>query len=125
MLLEQLTRFAVACPTKSFFGIPTWYKYLESETDLVDPSKCVPKIDLTKNPQELLLIGLAVIDMLLYLAGILAVGYIMYGAFLYMTSEGQPDRTGAAKSTILNAVIGLVVVLLAITIVGFVGSKFT
>lgn len=121
MLPQSLTTFAVACTHKtSFFGIPTWYKYLGSETDPVS-GKCIPKID---SFQQAPLIGLALIDMLLYVAGIIVVGYVIYGAFLYMTSQGQPDKTSAAKDTILNAVIGMVIVVLGITIVGFVGAKF-
>jgi hypothetical protein len=49
----------------------------------------------------------------------------MYGAFLYVTSNGDPERVSGAKNTILNAIIGLVIVLLAITAVSFIGSSLS
>jgi hypothetical protein len=103
------------------FGLPTWYSYLPGQTDAIDPSKCIPTIN---SYNQLPAIGLAVVDILLHLAGLLAVAFVMYGAFLYVTSHGEPDRVSSAKDTLINAIIGLVIVLLAIAIVSFVGGLF-
>lgn len=46
-------------------------------------------------------------------AGLVAAGFIVYGAVNYLLSQGQPGKIEQASQTIVYAVIGLVVVLLA------------
>lgn len=123
-MMDLLTRFAVSCDTgKTFLGIPTWYKYLKLEDD--GEGGCLVVIG-KKGSQvtDYWLIGLGIVDILLRLAGMVAVGFIIYGGFLYMISQGEPDKTKAAKDTILNALIGMVIVLIAIGVVGFIGKQF-
>jgi TRAP-type C4-dicarboxylate transport system permease small subunit len=72
---------------------------------------------------DYLLIGFGVIDILLRLVGLVAFGYVIYGGFLYLTSQGEPDRTKAALGTLLNAVIGIVIAMFAAAIVSFIGNR--
>lgn len=51
------------------------------------------------------------------LVGILCVLFIVIGGYRYMTSAGDEKRAGAGKKTIQWALIGLLVVLLAYTII--------
>lgn len=53
-------------------------------------------------------------------AGIIAVGLIVYGGFMYVISNGDPGRVKKAKDTLLYAVIGLIVVLVAFVITNLV-----
>ena len=53
------------------------------------------------------------------LAGIAAVGLIVYGAWKYISAQGEPDRVRSATQTILFSTIGLVIVLLAAAITNF------
>lgn len=55
-----------------------------------------------------------------WLATMLAVTFIAYGGFKYTTSGGDGNKVSEAKSTILNGVIGLVVVLSIAVIFGFI-----
>lgn len=55
--------------------------------------------------------------------GIVAVIYIIIGGVSYMTSTGDPQKTQKARKTILYAVIGLVICVLAFAIVNFVIDK--
>ncbi len=55
--------------------------------------------------------------------GAVSVVMIIFGGFKYMTSGGSDDKTKDAKNTILYALVGLVIVLLAQTIVKFVFSR--
>lgn len=48
-----------------------------------------------------------------------AVLFLIVGGLQYITASGNEKRAEAAKSTILYAVIGLVVILLAYVVVGF------
>lgn len=111
----------------NLFGFPRWYKYLETSNfkDASGISSCKINIDFTQNPSQVWLIGLGVADILLRLAAVIAVGFVIYGGFQYMLSQGEPDRTAAAKNTIINAIVGLVIAILATTIVAFIGSKAT
>lgn len=61
-----------------------------------------------------------VINVLLFIIGAVSVVMIIYGGFRYVTSAGNSDSVTKAKNTILYAVVGLVVALLAFAIVNFV-----
>jgi hypothetical protein len=65
----------------------------------------------------------SIIDTLLFALGIVAVIMIIIGAFKYVVSGGDASSIASAKNTILYAVIGLVVAILAYTIVHFVTSN--
>lgn len=52
--------------------------------------------------------------------GALAVIFIIIGGFQYVLSGGDSNNTNRAKETILYAVVGLIISLLAFTIVDFV-----
>jgi hypothetical protein len=63
------------------------------------------------------------INVLLYVAGIASVIVIIVGGIMYVVSGGNPDRTKTAKDAILYAVIGLVISIMAFSIVNFVLGK--
>jgi hypothetical protein len=65
----------------------------------------------------------SLINLFSIIVGAVSVVMIIYGGFKYMTSGGSDDGTKAAKNTILYALVGLVIVLLAQTIVKFVFGK--
>jgi len=52
--------------------------------------------------------------------GIIAVIVIIIGGVKYMTSQGDPGKVKSAKDTILYAIIGLIVAILAYAIVNFI-----
>jgi multisubunit Na+/H+ antiporter MnhB subunit len=62
----------------------------------------------------------AITDLLLYLAGAIAVVMIILGGIRYASSNGDQNAVTGAKNTIMYAVIGLVVTILAYAIVHFV-----
>ena len=67
----------------------------------------------------------AIVSVLLFAIGIVSVIMIIVGGLRYTTSNGDPSKVKSAKDTILYAVIGLVVALLAYAIVNFVVVQFT
>lgn len=107
-----------ACPNvnTSFFGLPTWYKYLEVGNN------CSVKLDFKNNPNQIWLIALAIADILLWIAGFIAVLFVIYGGYKYITSQFDPEGTKNARDTILNAIIGLAVAVIAAALVNFVGN---
>ena len=65
-----------------------------------------------------------VINTILLVLGIIAVIMIVVGGIRYVTSNGDSSQISSAKDTILYAVIGLIVAIMAYAIVGFVISRF-
>src|SRR3546814_896396 len=108
MLSNLFSNFAASCQGGNFFGLPTWYKYLEGQTVT---GKCEVQFELMKNDKfnggDILLIGLGVIDILIRIAALAAVAFVVYGGIQYVTSQGSPEATKNAQNTILNAVLGL------------------
>lgn len=115
--ITSLTTFAAdkACE-HGFFGLPTWYKYLD-----VKAPACT--IDKFKIPGDFSLVALAVAEILLRIAGIVAVAFVIWGGIQYVLSQGEPDKTKSALQTIINALVGLVIALLSTGIVAFVGGQ--
>jgi energy-converting hydrogenase Eha subunit B len=66
-----------------------------------------------------------VVNFFSVIVGVVSVIMIIYGGFRYVTSGGDSGNVGAAKSTIIYAVVGLVVVALAQFIVQFVLNQVT
>lgn len=64
-----------------------------------------------------------IIDVVVSLVGIVAVGMIVYGAITYVISTGDAAKLNRAKNAILYGVIGLVVASLAYAIVSFVSQN--
>lgn len=122
MWQSLLTNFALNCkPT--FFGLKPWYIYLNPHPQ-GNPPTCVLDVGPIIGPHSvILLVLLAVIDDLLILAGLVAVGFIIYGGIRYMTSQGNPEQTAKAQSTIVDALIGLVIAIMAVALVSFLGHR--
>jgi len=62
----------------------------------------------------------SIINILLGFVGIVAVIYIIFAGFKWMTAEGNEEQIKQAKATIKNAVIGLGIVFLAFVIINFI-----
>lgn len=117
-----------ACGKPLFLGIlQPWYQYLTLKDDGQGGCKVVNfYADSTKvlgGHSPFLLIALAIVDDLIRIAALIAVGYVMFGGFQYMTSNGSADATQKAQQTIINALIGVVLATLAAGIVAFIGTK--
>ena len=105
---------AAECKATNFFGIPTWYEYLTFD-DNCDV--------MTSAANSVILILFAAMDILLYLGGFVAAFYIIYGGYQFILAQGAPDKISSARQTILNAVIGLVIVLVASQVAGFIAKR--
>jgi len=141
MLLTFLTSplfhtLALACDKPRFFGLVPWYEYLTLQpVRLEDPnggaaSTVCQITNFTNDSTQsigahspILLIALAIFDDLLRIAALVAVGYIIYGGFQYMTSQGAPDATKRAQQTIINALIGVAVSIIAASAVAFLAGR--
>jgi hypothetical protein len=61
-----------------------------------------------------------VVNVLLYVIGVLSVIMIIVGGIKYTISAGDSSKVTSAKNTIMYAVVGLIVAILAYAIVNFV-----
>jgi hypothetical protein len=134
-----VTTFADACAPHSFFGLVPWYGYLKIYQDPTLPDVCHIEFNLAGKGGQfskdgcagtgctalggILLIGMAVFEDLLRVAGLVAVGLVIYGGVRYITSQGDPDSTKGAQATITNALIGLVIAVMAATTISFIANK--
>ena len=65
----------------------------------------------------------SITNILFWIVGVASVIAIIIGAIQYITSAGDPGRTKTAKDTLMYAVIGLIVAILAFAIVNFVLAR--
>lgn len=107
------------CETR-FLGIPPWYRGL-TKTDSTGDCAIMSPNEVSPGSKDALSIFiwkivLNVIEMALILAGWIALAFILYGGFLFITSGGNASQAEKARKSIFNAVIGLVISLGAIAI---------
>lgn len=113
--IAPLQNFA-ACPPGVFLTFPTWYKGLPQ-----DPTSCAVKIAALN---DIWVIVLNLVEILLQVSGYVAAGFIIWGGFKYMKSQGNPQNIASAKSTIMDASIGLGIALSSVAIVRYVAGLF-
>jgi hypothetical protein len=124
MLGNLLTIFAAGKCSSNFFGLVPWYEYLKDKLD----SNCDFKDfnilpGATGKATDVPLILAAIVDDLLRIAGFIALAFVIVGAIRYITSQGDPEATGKAQETIINALIGLAVTIVGVAFISFLGNK--
>ncbi len=65
-----------------------------------------------------------IIRIFLGLLGVIAITLILIGGFMWMTAAGNEEKIAKAKQLLLNAVIGLAIVLAAFGITSFIIGRF-
>lgn len=97
-------------PESRMFTFPAWYKGL--------PGTCSePKIE---ELNDFWIIVLNFVEILLQVVGYVAAGFVVWGGFKYIKSEGDPARITESRAAIMNAVIGLVIALASVALVTYV-----
>lgn len=120
-MIHHLTQyFGAPCPGGNFLSFPTWHKYLDGVRDPAT-GLCSPQLG---GLNDVWLVVAALIEILLRVAALLAVGFVIYGAVSYMMSQGDADKTTKARHTIINAVVGLAIAIIAGATVGFIAGRF-
>ena len=106
--------FAATCRSDvKFLGMDPWYATL-----ICNDNGDVSEENFNQNNLRdtvLKIIGPIVKD-LTFLGGLLAVGLVMYGGFLMVTSQGNPAGVEKAKKVISGAIVGLIIAILAYAI---------
>lgn len=101
------------CTGSRVLTFPTWQNGM--------PGTCSqPKIE---KLNDFWIVVMNFIEVLLQIVAYVSAGYIIWGGFKYMKSEGDPGKISEAKAAILNAVIGLVIALSSVALVAFVQGR--
>ena len=126
MIQELFYRFATsqACPGGDFFGLPKWYIYLQCKTTTNSTTGATIQIPQINGLSDIWLIVAAIVELLLRVAAIAAFAMIVYGGVQLITSQGNPDSAAKARGTLINAIIGLAISVLAATLVTFIAGRF-
>ena len=111
-----------ACSNKGkILTLKPWYSGLTNNDHSCSLKS--PGADTNSQANYIWKIALNIVDDLLQLIGYTTVGYIMYGGFLMMTSNGAPDKAAHGRKTIMSAAIGLVIALASVALVNFISSN--
>ncbi|MBI2410530.1 MAG: hypothetical protein HYV32_01355 [Candidatus Kerfeldbacteria bacterium] len=87
-------------------------------TELIDEDAASSATTLgTQSPVE---VAALIISAFLGLLGIIAVTYIIYAGFLWMTAGGNPQKADKAKGILKSAVIGLVLIMASYSLATYV-----
>ncbi len=103
-----------------FVALPTGFIYAAAIDDIksgvgaADPGG--PTVDNA--------IGTA-INILSLIIGVAAIVMMMYGGYKYITSSGDSNKIASAKSTVMYALIGIAIAVLAQVLIRFVIAKAT
>lgn len=95
------------------FGLET--TFLQSVTFFADTSSAIMAMRDYVTP---------VVQILAGLAGLVCVFFIVQAGYLYITSSGKPDQMEHAKEILKKAILGLVIVLAAITLATILTSAY-
>jgi hypothetical protein len=67
----------------------------------------------------------AVVSTVISLLGVVFIGLMIYGGFIWMTARGNEERVTKAKDLMTAAVIGLIIVMMAYAISYFIINSIT
>lgn len=62
---------------------------------------------------------LTILNSVYAIAGIVAVAFVIRGAFFHIQAQGSPDKIKQGNQTLVYAIVGLVVVILAAVLTNF------
>ena len=119
-LLAQFGAVPPVCTTHQFFFFPPWWEYLQSRLTTDSLNQCVVNFQF---PGDVLPVGLAILDMLLRLAGFVAVVSIIAAGFQHLFTGGNPEKAASARRRLWNSLIGLGIVITATAAVTFIGQQ--
>ena len=117
--------YAADCKTTSSVFLPRWYDGLcKANTDEIELVSGDSKDTGGQLGSFLFRLASNVVVIILYIVGYISLAFIIVGGFKYMTQGDSSSGTVAARKTIQNAVIGLILSIASVAIVRFVVDIF-
>lgn len=115
------TPASAACSDTGVLGITPWYRGLQEEKNGACLIKS-PSNGKGEMAKFITTIALNVLQAGFTIAAYVALFFIIKGGFLYIVSAGSAQGMEEGKKSITNAVVGLVIVLLAVAIINTIAS---
>lgn len=116
-LLYSPPTLAADCGGDGFLGIPAWHRGLVAGDCTIE--KPVGEEGMQKFAIK---VALNITQALMVVVAYVTIIFLIKGGFDYMTSAGDQQGTANAKKTITNSLIGLVIAILAASIVSMVAG---
>lgn len=104
------------CHNGDLLGFPHWNDYLECTDGAVDLSGM-------QIGQAITIIALNIVNIGIRLSSLVALGFVIFGGVKYLTSQGDPGKLAAAKDTIIKAIVGMIIAIMAATLVSYVTGQ--
>jgi hypothetical protein len=111
--------FANHCDDNFFFFLQPWYAYLDVQHDAYGNCEVVN----FEVPMDFLAVGMAIVDSLTRLAGLVLVVVVISAGVAYIMSSGNPEKAAAARRRVWHGLIGLAIVFVAAGFVAFIGNR--
>src|SRR5690349_9763851 len=112
-MIQHIFLLADNCTKQGY--LPNLYEGIQ------DPQSCEVQV---RTISDIFKLAANAIQILIIAAGFVAVGFILYGAILYIISGGDSANIKKGKDTIVNAVVGLIITMLAFAVVRFISGSF-
>lgn len=106
------------CKANGFFGLVPWYDGLPGDCSNIEAPTTTDQNDPGGEIAKFVwrIVANVVID-LFVVVGYLAIGFIMYGGYMFMISNGDVGKATKGRKILMNAIIGLVIAILANVII--------
>lgn len=85
----------------------------------------VPAIPVVPSDTKFSTLVGGIINIALYVGGGIAVLYLIYGGITYVTAGADQEKATQARTIIVNAIIGIVIIALALVLVNWITSAIT
>lgn len=92
----------------------------EAKTGLMLTIPTINILEKNIDPQQVVI---RMITLALFFIGALAFVFVIWGGILFVTSGGDAEKTTKARNTLLYAIIGIIVVVLAYAIVTWASNS--
>lgn len=112
----QPSQAAGHCNNYFLLTIPAWYNNVNKPSD-GGGCEIISPTEVGGIGPFIWIIVLNIVELILVMAGYAAVAFIIYGGYKYMISAGSPEGMVAARKTITNAAIGLIISVAAVAII--------
>jgi hypothetical protein len=113
---SPVTQLAICKSPNSFLGFSPWYACLPGG------NQGEPRVE---RLEDLLWIIFPLLESLVKIGALVAVGFIFYALINMITARGNMQKVGKAMETIRDAVVGFVICLISVAIVNFISGRFT
>ena len=110
---------AYAACNDSFLAIPAWYKGMQNKNCEFTAPETGGQPDAKKLVMR---VAANIIQAAMVIVAYVTIFFLIKGGFAYIASAGSSEGMASAKKTITNAIVGLIIAILAASIVNAIAG---